>query len=301
MPEITAAMVKDLREKTGAGMMDCKRALTESGGNLEEAVDWLRKKGLAAAAKKSGRVAAEGLVGVASAPGRAAMVEVNAETDFVARNEQFQAFVEAVANIALAVGEDLDAIKAAQYPDSAQTVGEHLTELIAKIGENMTLRRARVLTAGVVASYVHAALRPGLGKIGVLVALEGTGELSALETLGRQVGMHVAASRPEALDIAGVDPAALAREKAVLVEQAKASGRPDNIIEKMVEGRIRKFYEEIVLLEQVWVHDGESRVKAVMAKAGVKLAGFARFQLGEGIDKPQGPDFASEVAATAGV
>jgi elongation factor Ts len=301
MPEITAAMVKDLREKTGAGMMDCKRALTETGGNPEQAVDWLRKKGLAAAAKKSGRVAAEGLVGVASAPGRAAMVEVNAETDFVGRNEQFQAFVEAVANIALAVGEDLDAIKAAQYPDSAQTVGEHLTELIAKIGENMTLRRARVLTAGVVASYVHAALRPGLGKIGVLVALEGTGELSALETLGRQVGMHVAASRPEALDIAGVDPAALAREKAVLVEQAKASGRPDNIIEKMVEGRIRKFYEEIVLLEQVWVHDGESRVKAVMAKAGVKLAGFARFQLGEGIDKPQGPDFASEVAATAGV
>jgi elongation factor Ts len=301
MPEITAAMVKDLREKTGAGMMDCKRALTESGGNLEEAVDWLRKKGLAAAAKKSGRVAAEGLVGVASAPGRAAMVEVNAETDFVARNEQFQAFVEAVANTALAVGEDLDAIKAAQYPDSAQTVGEHLTELIAKIGENMTLRRARVLTGGVVATYVHSALRPGLGKIGVLVALEGTGELSALETLGRQVGMHVAASRPEALDIAGVDPAALAREKAVLVEQAKASGRPDHIIEKMVEGRIRKFYEEIVLLEQVWVHDGESRVKAVMAKAGVKLAGFARFQLGEGIDKPQGPDFASEVAATAGV
>jgi elongation factor Ts len=282
-------------------MMDCKRALTETGGDPEQAVDWLRKKGLAAAAKKSGRVAAEGLVGVASAPGRAAMVEVNAETDFVGRNEQFQAFVEAVANIALAVGEDLDAIKAAQYPDSAQTVGEHLTELIAKIGENMTLRRARVLTGAVVASYVHAALRPGLGKIGVLVALEGTGELSALETLGRQVGMHVAASRPEALDIAGVDPAALAREKAVLVEQAKASGRPDHIIEKMVEGRIRKFYEEIVLLEQVWVHDGESRVKAVMAKAGVKLGGFARFQLGEGIDKPQGPDFASEVAATAGV
>jgi elongation factor Ts len=301
MPEITAALVKNLREKTGAGMMDCKRALTETGGSMDDAVDWLRKKGLSAAAKKSGRVAAEGLVGVASAPGRAAMVEVNAETDFVARNDQFQAFVEAVAKIALRVGEDLDAIKAAQFPDSAQTVDEHLTELIAKIGENMTLRRARVLTGSVVATYVHAALRPGLGKIGVLVALEGTGELSALETLGRQVGMHVAASRPEALDIAGVDPAALAREKAVLVEQAKGSGRPDNIIEKMVEGRVRKFYEEIVLLEQVWVHDGESRVKAVLAKAGVKLAGFARFQLGEGVDKPQGPDFASEVAATAGV
>ena len=301
MPEITAALVKDLREKTGAGMMDCKRALTEAGGNMEDAVDWLRKKGLSAAAKKSGRVAAEGLVGVASAPGHAAMVEVNAETDFVARNDQFQAFVEEVAKIALKVGEDLEAIKATQYPDSAQTVGEHLTELIAKIGENMTLRRARVLAGSVVATYVHSALRPGLGKIGVLVALEGTGELSALETLGRQVGMHVAASRPEALDIGGVDPAALAREKAVLVEQAKASGRPDNIIEKMVEGRVRKFYEEIVLLEQVWVHDGESRVKAVVGKAGVKLAGFARFQLGEGIEKPQGPDFASEVAATAGV
>jgi elongation factor Ts len=300
MPEITAALVKDLREKTGAGMMDCKRALTETGGSTEDAVDWLRKKGLSAAAKKSGRVAAEGLVGVASAPGRAAMVEVNAETDFVARNDQFQAFVEAVAKIALQVGEDLDAIKATPVPDSAQTVDEHLTELIAKIGENMTLRRARVLTGCVVATYVHAALRPGLGKIGVLVALEGTGELSALETLGRQVGMHVAASRPEALDIAGVDPAALAREKAVLVEQAKASGRPDNIIEKMVEGRVRKFYEEVVLLEQVWVHDGESRVKAVLAKAGVKLAGFARFQLGEGIDKPQGPDFPTEIAATAG-
>jgi elongation factor Ts len=300
MPDITAAMVKDLREKTGAGMMDCKRALTETGGDLEGAVDWLRTKGLSAAAKKSGRVAAEGLVGVTSAPGRAAMVEVNAETDFVARNDQFQAFVEAVAKIALEIGEDLDAIKAAQYPGSAQTVDQHLTELIAKIGENMTLRRARVLTGSVVATYIHNTLRPGLGKIGVLVALAGTGELSALETLGRQVGMHVAASRPEALDIGGVDPASLAREKAVLVEQAKTSGRPDNIIEKMVEGRIRKFYEEVVLLEQVWVHDGESRVKAVLAKAGVQLAGFARFHLGEGIDKPQGPDFASEVAATAG-
>ena len=303
MPEITAALVKNLRDKTGAPMMDCKKALTETAGELEAAVDWLRQKGLAAAAKKSSRVAAEGLVGVASAPGRAAMVEVNAETDFVARNDQFQAFVEAVAKVALAVGQDLDAIKAAQYPDSAQTVGEHLTELIAKIGENMNIRRARVLSApnGVVATYVHAALRPGLGKIGVLVAMEGGGELAALETLGRQVGMHVAASRPEAIDISGVDPAALEREKAVLIAQARESGRPENIIEKMVEGRIRKYYEEVVLLEQVWVHDGESRVKAVLAKAGVKLLGFDRFLLGEGIDKPEGPDFASEVAATAGV
>jgi elongation factor Ts len=303
MPEITAALVKDLREKTGAGMMDCKRALTETAGDTEAAVDWLRKKGLAAAAKKSGRVAAEGLVGVVSAPGRAAMVEVNAETDFVARNVTFQAFVETVAKIALEVGEDLDAIKAAPFPGSGRTVADELTQMVATIGENMNLRRARVLSvgSGVVATYVHNALKPGVGKIGVLVAIEGTGEMSVLETLGRQIGMHVAASRPEALDIDGVDPAALEREKSVLIEQARASGRPDNIIEKMVEGRIRKFYEEIVLVEQVWVHDGESRVKAVLAKAGVKLAGFARFQLGEGIDKPQGPDFATEVAATAGV
>jgi elongation factor Ts len=303
MPEITAAMVKDLREKTGAGMMDCKKALTESGGDVDAAVDWLRTKGLAAAAKKSGRVAAEGLVGIASSPGRAAMVEVNAETDFVARNESFQAFVTSVTQIALSVGEDLDAIKAAPYPGSGRSVADELTQLVATIGENMNIRRARVLSVGggVVATYMHNTLKPGLGKIGVLVAIEGAGEMAALETLGRQVGMHIAASTPEAVDIDGVDPASLAREKAVLVEQARQSGRPDNIIEKMVEGRIRKFYEEVVLLEQVWVHDGESRVKAILAKAGVKLVGFARFKLGEGIDKPQGPDFASEVAATAGV
>jgi elongation factor Ts len=302
MAEITAALVKDLREKTGAGMMDCKRALIETAGDVEGAVDWLRTKGLAAAAKKSGRIAAEGLVGVATAPGRAAMVEVNAETDFVARNETFQAFVAAVAKIALAIGEDLDAIRAAPFPGSGRTVAEELTHLVATIGENMNIRRARVLSAdgGVVASYVHNTLKPGLGKIGVLVAILGADEMAALETLGRQVGMHVAASTPEAIDIAGVDPAALEREKAVLTEQARASGRPENIIAKMVEGRIRKFYEEVVLLEQVWVHDGESRVKAVLAKAGATLSAFARFKLGDGIDKPEGPDFASEVAATAG-
>ena len=223
MPEITAALVKDLREKTGAGMMDCKKALTETGGGIEAAVDWLRQKGLAAAAKKSGRVAAEGLIGVTSAPGRAAMIEVNAETDFVARNEQFQAFVEAVAKLALEVGEDLDAIKAAQYPGSGHTVAVQLTELIAKIGENMHIRRARVLSApnGLVATYVHQALRPGLGKIGVLVAIEGGGEMATLETLGRQIGMHIAAARPEALEIDGVDPSALEREKAVLIAQAQ--------------------------------------------------------------------------------
>jgi elongation factor Ts len=308
MPEITAALVKDLRDKTGAGMMDCKRALTETGGEVEAAVDWLRQKGLAAAAKKSGRVAAEGLVGIATSPGRAAMpsraamIEVNAETDFVARNETFQAFVEAVANIALEIGEDIDAIKAAPFPGSGRTVAEELTHLIATIGENMSIRRARVLSApnGVVGTYVHSPLRPGLGKIGVLVAVEGS-ELAVLETLGRQVGMHVAFADPQSIDISGVDPAALERERSVLIAQARESGRPDNIIEKMVEGRIRKFYEEVVLLEQVWVHDGDSRVKAVLAKAGVTLLGFARFKLGEGIDKPEGPDFATEVAATAGV
>jgi elongation factor Ts len=302
MAAITATLVKDLREKTGAGMMDCKRALTETDGDLEGAIDWLRTKGLAAAAKKSGRIAAEGLVGVASAPGKAAVVEVNAETDFVARNETFQAFVETVARIALDVGDSLDAINATPFPGSGRTVAEELTHLIATVGENMNLRRAKVLSVpkGVVATYMHNALRPGLGKIGVLAAVEADGELAALEALGRQVGMHVAAARPDALDIDAVDPAALEREKAVLTEQALASGRPANIIEKMVEGRIRKYYEEVVLLEQVWVHDGESRVRAVAKKAGVTLTGFARFQLGEGIEKPK-EDFAAEVAATAGV
>jgi len=302
MAEITAALVKDLRDKTGAGMMDCKRALSESGGDLEAAIDWLRKKGLSAAAKKSGRVAAEGLVGVASAPNRAAMVEVNAETDFVARHEAFQAFVDQVARIALLIGDDVAALAAADYPGADRTVAEELTHLIATVGENMTIRRAKVLSVshGVVATYVHQALRPGLGKIGVLVAVEAQGELAALETLGRQVGMHVAAARPDALDIDAVDPAALQRERAILTEQARASGKPDNVIEKMIDGRVRKYYEEVVLLEQVWVHDGESRVKAVVQKAGAKLTGFARFQLGEGIDKQTG-DFAAEVAAAAGL
>jgi elongation factor Ts len=260
--------------------------------------------GLAAAANKAGRIAAEGLVGVASAADgkAAAMVEVNAETDFVARNETFQAYVTAVARIALAVGDVVEAIKAAPFPGSGRSVADELTSLVATIGENMNLRRAAVLSVkrGVVATYVHQALKPGLGKIGVLAAVEGEGELAALETLGRQVGMHVAASRPEALDISAVDPAALEREKAVLAEQARVSGKSEAIIEKMVEGRIRKYYEEVVLLEQVWVHDGESRVRAVAKKAGVSLAGFARFALGEGIEKPK-EDFAAEVAATAGV
>jgi elongation factor Ts len=302
MAEITAALVKDLREKSGAGMMDCKKALTESGGDIDGAIDWLRKKGLSAAAKKSGRVAAEGLVGVASRPNVAAMVEVNAETDFVARNETFQNFVSTVATIALDTGEDVEAIKAATFPGTQHSVADQLTQMVATIGEHMTIRRARVLhvKSGTVATYVHNALKPGLGKIGVLVALEAPSELAALEQLGRQIGMHVAATRPDALDVDAVDPQALARERDVLSEQARASGKPEAIIEKMVEGRIRKYYEEVVLLEQVWVHDGESRVRAVVAKSGSKLVGFDRYHLGEGIEK-QVSDFAAEVAATAGI
>ncbi|MGF1277024.1 translation elongation factor Ts [Acetobacter pasteurianus] len=301
MAAITAALVKDLREKTGAGMMDCKKALNEANGDIEAAIDWLRTKGLAAAAKKSGRVAAEGLVGVASADKVAAMVEVNAETDFVARNESFQNFVESVAKVALKVGEDLEAIKAATL-ETGRTVADELTHLVATIGENMTLRRARVFTvpSGVVATYVHGALRPGLGKIGVLAAVEAPTADEAIEQLGRQVGMHVAATRPSALDVSSLDPAEVERERAVLIEQSRASGKPEAIIEKMVDGRIRKFYEEVVLLEQVWVHDGETRVKDVLKKAGVKLVGFDRFQLGEGIEK-EADDFAAEVAKVAGV
>ena len=301
MADITAALVKDLRDKTGAGMMDCKKALTEVGGDVEAAIDWLRKKGLAAAAKKSGRIASEGLVGVASEPGRAAVVEVNAETDFVARNPTFQAFVEEVAKIALQVGDDLDKIKTAPFPGTGRTVAEELTHLVATIGENMNLRRAKVLSVpnGLVATYVHQALKPGLGKIGVIVAVAGADAGEALHTLGRQIGMHVAATRPDALDISGVSPEALEREKNVLTEQAKASGKPDNVIAKMLEGQVQKFYEQVALLEQVWVHDNKSRVKDVVKDASATVTGFARFALGEGIEKPK-EDFAAEVAATAG-
>ena len=300
MAEISAAMVRELRERTGAGMMDCKKALTEAAGDMEMAIDWLRKKGLSAAAKKSGRVAAEGLVGVASGPNVAAMVEVNAETDFVARNEAFQNFVAEVASLALSVGDDIEALKAATFPGTQHSTQEELTRMIATIGENMTIRRAKVLrvSSGTVATYMHNAVKPGLGKIGVLVALEAASELEAFETLGRQIGMHVAAARPTALDIDGVETSELEREKAVLREQAAGSGKPAAIIDKMIEGRIRKYYEEVVLLEQVWVHDGESRVKQVVQKAGGKLVGFGRYQLGEGIQK-ETSDFAAEVAAAA--
>ena len=301
MAEITAALVKDLRETTGAGMMDCKKALVESDGDMQGAIDWLRKKGLSAAAKKSGRVASEGLVGIALAPGKVAMVEINAETDFVARNEAFQGFVETVAKIALTTGEDVEALKAAAYPETGRNVADELVHLVATIGENMTVRRVAVIEVpgGVAASYIHGALKPGLGKIGVIVGLEGKAD-EGIEALGRQIGMHVAATRPDSLSVAEVDPAALEREKNVLSDQARASGKPEAIIEKMVEGRIKKYYEDVVLLEQVWVHDGESKVKAVVENSGAKITRFVRFHLGEGIEK-ETTDFAAEVAAAAGV
>ena len=301
MAEITAVLVKELRELTGAGMMDCKKALTEANGDKEAAIDWLRKKGLAAAAKKSGRVAAEGLVGVALGNGKAAVVEVNSETDFVARNEAFQNYVETVAKLALDVGEDVEALKAAAYPGTGRTVAEETVHMVATIGENMNVRRVAVIEVpgGTAAAYIHGALKPGLGKIGVIVGLSGNAN-EALETLGRQIGMHVAATRPDALTIAEVDPAALEREKNVLIEKAKASGKPDAIIEKMVQGQVQKYYGDVVLLEQVWVHDGESKVKDVVKKAGSEITRFVRFTLGEGIEK-EVTDFAAEVAAAAGV
>lgn len=294
MAEITAALVKELREISGAGMMDCKKALTENGGDLEASVDWLRKKGLAAAAKKAGRIAAEGLVAVVSGDKKGVLVEVNSETDFVARNDQFQGFVSVAAKLALNAP-DLDALKTAKPPDGGQTVAEKLTQLVATIGENMNLRRMAALSVkdGVVATYMHNSIAPNMGKIGVLIALESSADKAQLAALGKQIAMHVAHSNPQSLNIEGVDPATLERERAVLAEQARASGKPEEIIAKMVEGRLRKFYEEEVLLEQTYVIDGESRVKQVIEKASkelgtpVKLTGFARFALGEGIQKEE--------------
>ncbi len=306
MAEITAALVKELREKTGAGMMDCKKALAETMGDLETAFDWLRKKGLAAAAKKAGRVAAEGLVGLTTDGTRGALAEVNAETDFVARNEQFQGFVREVSKLALAA-KDVDALAAKAYPGAGKTVAEVLTQLIATIGENMTLRRMVSLSVGrgVVAGYIHNAQAPGLGKIGVLVALESMGDPVRLAAFGKQLAMQVAAAHPQALTIAEVDPSALDRERTVLAEQARASGRPEDIVGKMVEGRLRKYYQEVVLLEQTYVIDGESKVKAAVAAAAkelgaaIEVKGFHRMALGEGIQREQ-KDFAAEVAAQLG-
>ena len=308
MPEVTAALVKELREKTGAGMMDCKRALGDSNGDIEAAVDWLRKKGLSAAAKKAGRVAAEGLVGVATRATAGALVEVNSETDFVARNEAFQAFVRRVAELAVGGAGDLATLSGTRYPETGRDVAEELTHLIATIGENLVLRRSVRLAVGEggVYSYMHNALGPGLGKIGVIVALESTAPPAALADLGRQLAMHVAAASPLYLDIASVPPAALERERGVLREQALASGKSGDIVDRMVEGRLRKFYEEFVLLEQIFVVDQETRIAKVVentakaAGAPIAVTGFARFALGEGVERGHS-DFAAEVAAAAQV
>lgn len=306
MAEISANAVKELREKTGAGMMDCKKALTEAAGDMEAAIDWLRKKGLSAAAKKAGRVAAEGLVACVAQGTKGTAVEVNAETDFVGRNEQFQSFVRTVADVAHKTTIDMEGLKTQAYPNSGRNVADELTQLIATVGENMSLRRAAQLSVseGVVASYIHNALAPNVGKIAVLVALESKGDAGKLAELGKQIAMHVAAARPEFLNIENVDNASLERERAVLMEQASTSGKPAEIVAKMVEGRIKKYYEEVVLLEQVFVVDGETKIRAVVEKAAkdlgqpVKLAGFVRYQLGEGIEKEQS-DFAAEVAKMA--
>jgi elongation factor Ts len=304
MAEITAALVKELREKSGAGMMDCKKALTENGGDIEAAVDWLRKKGLAAAAKKAGRVAAEGLVGVAASGTKGAMVEINAETDFVARNDQFQDFVRKTTEIAVSTSGDAEKIKTAAYPGGG-TVTDKLTNLIATIGENMSFRRSTKLAVahGAVASYVHNAVADNLGKIGVLVAIETTGDAEAAKAFARQVAMHVAAINPLALTPEEVDPAAVEREKAIFSDQARASGKPENIIEKMVEGRLRKFYEEVVLLKQAFVLNPDLTVEKALKEAEkeigapARITGFVRYALGEGIEKEE-TDFAAEVAAT---
>jgi elongation factor Ts len=306
MSEVSASTIKELREMTGAGMMDCKKALTETKGNMQEAIDWLRKKGLANAAKKSGRVAAEGLIAISTSGTKGAMVEFNSETDFVSLNDKFQALARYLADAALDHGHNVEELKASKLKTGAP-VADAISELIGTIGENMNLRRSAMLEVkhGVVASYIHSAVAPGLGKIGVLVALESTGDKAQLETLGKQIAMHIAAAKPDALTIAEVDPAKLARERTVLKEQAIASGKAPEIAEKMVEGRVRKYYEEVVLLEQIYVMDNKSKISQVVADsaktigAPVQVNGFVHFKLGEGVEK-QETDFAAEVAAAAG-
>ena len=309
MANVTAAMVKDLREKTGAGMMDCKNALNETSGDVEAAVDWLRKKGLAKAAKKAGRVAAEGLIAVESSGHTAAIVEVNSETDFVARNDQFQAFAREAAKLALMGEGTVESLEAAHFPGSKTTIKERLQELIATIGENMTLRRVAKLAVkqGFIATYAHNAVNEGLGKIGVLAALETSGDVTQLGPLGRQLAQHIAATNPIALDASGIDPAVIERESAILRE--KNAGKPDHVLQKIVESGLKSFYKEVTLLDQVSVHP-EHRNKTVVqvlkeaeSKTGapVKLTGFVRFALGEGIEKDDGGDFAAEVAAQAGL
>jgi len=306
MAEVTASLVKELREKSGAGMMDCKKALNENDGNLEEAVDWLRTKGLAAAAKKAGRVASEGLVGIASEGTTGAILEVNSETDFVARNDDFQAFVSNVTGLA-AGAVDLAGLKATAYPGEDRNVEEQLTHMISTVGENMGLRRMSVLNvdSGVIASYMHNAISSGLGKIGVLVALQSDGDANKLNALGKQLAMHIAAAAPQSVSRDDLDQEIVERERQILSDQARESGKPEEIIEKMVEGRIRKFYEEVCLLDQTYVVDGESKISDVLENAAkdlgspVSITAFDRFALGEGIEKEE-EDYASEVAALAG-
>ena len=307
MAQITAALVKELREKTGAGMMDCKKALGENDGDVEASIDWLRTKGLATAAKKAGRVASEGLVGIAIDGAKGAVVEINAETDFVARNETFQDFVTTAANIALTTGNDVDALRAAPFPGEERTVQEQLTHMIATIGENMSIRRVQTLSVdkGVVSSYIHTALAPGIGKIGVLVALETEAVAAKADAFGKQLAMHVAAAKPQSVSRDDMDQEVVDRERAIFAEQARESGKPAEIVEKMVEGRIRKFYEEACLVDQTFVIDGESKVSKAIEAAGkdaggsMTLKGFSLFVLGDGIEKEE-EDFAAEVAAVAG-
>lgn len=301
---ITASMVKELRGKTGAGMMDCKSALNESDGNMESAIDWLRTKGLAKAAKKAGRVAAEGLIGLACEGTKGALVEVNSETDFVARNDQFQGMVSTIAEQALETQGDVEKLAATAYPGSDKSIAEFITATVGTIGENMSLRRTarHEVSSGAVVGYIHNAAAPGLGKIGVLVALESEGNADVLLTIGKDVAMHIAATNPLALTSDSLDPEVVERERAILIEQARESGKPDEIIEKMVEGRIRKFYEEVALLSQAFVKDPDITVEKFIngaeadAGASIKLMSFERFALGEGIEKEEG-DFAAEVAA----
>ncbi|OYQ24321.1 translation elongation factor Ts [Sandarakinorhabdus cyanobacteriorum] len=308
MAEVTASMVKDLRDKTGAGMMDCKKALAETAGDMEAAVDWLRAKGLAAAAKKAGRTAAEGLVGVAVNGTKGAAVEVNSETDFVAKNDIFQAFVRTVTGLALDSGADAEALAAMPFPGGEGTVAEKLTANIATIGEQQSLRRTATLevSQGTVAAYVHNAVAPGIGRIGVLVGLESAAPADVLEPLAKQLAMHVAAANPLALDETGLDPALVERERAIAREKAATSGKPAEIIEKMIEGGVRKFAQESTLVNQLFVMDGKTKVADVVAAAAkaagtaIALKGFVRMQLGEGIEKQQS-DFAAEVAAAAGL
>ncbi|HEY4202261.1 MAG TPA: translation elongation factor Ts [Devosiaceae bacterium] len=307
MMEITAAQVKELREATGVGMMDCKKALAETNGDMEAAVDWLRTRGLAKAAKKAGRVAAEGLVAVAIEGTRGAIVEVNSETDFVARNEQFQTIVGNIAKLALDADGDVTRLGEMPYPGSGRSVSGELTDAIATIGENMNLRRTAIVEVkdGVIGSYVHNAVKPGMGKLGIVVALESTGDKAVLAAVGKQIAMHIANTNPLSISHEDIDPTVVARERAVHIEQAKESGKPMEIIEKMVEGRIRKFFEEVTLLAQTFVIDGETKIADVLKKAEkdagapIKLVAFTRYALGEGIEK-EATDFAAEVAAAAG-